>query len=188
MISRHGRIGSTALSLLGAMALAACASHPKPAGPVAMQTPPPQSQPQPTPYVPPSAPVREAPTGPVPGSMQDFVIHAGERVYFDLNEYTLKADAKPELDAQANWLQRYSGVRVRIEGNCDDRGTEEYNFALGSRRAQTVKDYLVEHGVAAARIDTVSYGKEHPIAFGNTDDAYAKNRNAHTDITAGARS
>jgi peptidoglycan-associated lipoprotein len=120
--------------------------------------------------------------------MQDFVIHAGDRVYFDLNEYTLKADAKPELDAQANWLQRYSGVRVRIEGNCDDRGTEEYNFALGSRRAQTVKDYLVEHGVDAARIDTVSYGKEHPIAFGNTDDAYAKNRNAHTDITAGARS
>ena len=96
----------------------------------------------------------------------------------------MRDDARGILDAQAAWLQRYPDVRVRIEGNCDDRGTEEYNFALGSRRAAAVKDYLVAHGVSAARIDTVSYGKEHPISIGNTEDDYAKNRNAHTNVVS----
>ncbi|MBV8683288.1 MAG: peptidoglycan-associated lipoprotein Pal [Caulobacteraceae bacterium] len=186
MIPRPRRAATTALVLLSAISLAACASKPKPMGPAPTQTPPPP--PAAPNEAPPPPPVSEAPTGPVPGSVQDFVIHAGDRVYFDFNEYTVRNDARGILDAQAAWLQRYPEVRVRIEGNCDDRGTEEYNFALGARRAAAVKDYLVSHGVSAARVDTVSYGKEHPIAIGNTEDEYAKNRNAHTNITSGARS
>jgi peptidoglycan-associated lipoprotein len=187
MTPRPRRAATTALALISALALAACASHPKPPPP-APAAPPPAPPPAAPPETPPPPPVSEAPTGPIPGSVQDFVIHAGDRVYFDLNEYNLRPDARGILDAQAGWLQRYPEVRVRIEGNCDDRGTEEYNFALGARRATAVKDYLVSHGVSTARIDTVSYGKEHPIAIGNTEDDYAKNRNAHTDITSGARS
>jgi len=186
MIPRPRRAATTALVLLSAISVAACASHPKPMGPAPTQAPPPP--PAAPNEAPPPPPVSEAPTGPVPGSVQDFVIHAGDRVYFDFNEYNLRTDARGILDAQAAWLQRYPEVRVRIEGNCDDRGTEEYNFALGARRAAAVKDYLVSHGVSAARIDTVSYGKEHPIAIGNTEEDYAKNRNAHTDIISGARS
>jgi peptidoglycan-associated lipoprotein len=188
MTPRHSRAATIALVLISSLAVAACASHPKPPPPApAAAPPPPPPAEAPTP-APPPPPVAEGPTGPIPGSVQDFVIHAGDRVYFDLNEFSLRGDARPILDAQASWLQRYPEVRVRVEGNCDDRGTEEYNFALGARRAQAVKDYLVQHGVPAARIETVSYGKEHPIATGNTEDDYAKNRNAHTDIVSGARS
>jgi peptidoglycan-associated lipoprotein len=187
MTSRPARIGSTALSLLCALALAACASHPKPA-PVVAPPPPTQPPPAEAPAYTPPPPIAQAPTGPIPGSVQDFVIHAGDRVYFEYNEFTLREDAKMVLDTQAAWLQKYPGVKVRVEGNCDERGTADYNLALGDRRAQAVKDYLVSHGVSGARIETVSYGKEHPIAFGQTEDDYAKNRNAHTDITSGARS
>jgi peptidoglycan-associated lipoprotein len=188
MIPRSRPAATTALVLLSTIAISACASHPKPMGPASTSAPPPpQQQPsQAEPYSQ-SPPVQEQSMGAVPGSAQDFVIHAGDRVYFDLNTYEVIADARSILDAQAAWLQRYPQVRVRIEGNCDDRGTEEYNFALGERRAESVKTYLVNHGVSAARIETVSYGKEHPIAFGQTEDSYAKNRNAHTDITSGAR-
>ncbi len=187
MSLRPRRAATTALVLLSALSMAACASRPKPMGPAPTQAPPPAPPPAYTPP-PPPPPMAEQPMGPVPGSVQDFVIHAGDRVYFDLNQFTLRDDARPVLDAQASWLQRYGDVRVRIEGNCDDRGSTEYNFALGARRAQSVKDYLVQHGVSAGRIETVSYGKEHPIAFGQSEDDYAKNRNAHTDITSGARS
>ena len=179
----------SALGLLAAISVSACASHPKPMGPVATQAPP--SQPA-APYAPPSAApesayVGQQSTSAAPGSIQDFVIHAGDRVYFDYNRYDVRADGRAMLDAQAAWLQRYPGVMVRIEGNTDDRGTREYNFALGARRAASVKDYLVAHGVAPGRVETVSYGKEHPIDLGNTEEDYAKNRNAHTDITSGAR-
>jgi peptidoglycan-associated lipoprotein len=156
-------------------------------GPAPTQAPPPPSSEQGYTPSPPPPPVSEQQTGAIPGSVQDFVIHAGDRIYFDLNGYTIREDARGILDAQAGWLQRYPQVRVRVEGNCDDRGTEEYNFALGERRAEAVKDYLVNHGVPAGRIETVSYGKEHPIAFGQSEEDYAKNRNAHTTITSGAR-
>jgi peptidoglycan-associated lipoprotein len=115
------------------------------------------------------------------------VINAGELVYFDLDSFTLRADAKPVLDAQAAWLRRWNTVRVRIEGNCDERGTREYNFALGARRASAVRDYLVGRGVAAARIETISYGKERPLDPGSNEEAWARNRNARTAITEGAR-
>jgi peptidoglycan-associated lipoprotein len=166
-----------------AAALAACAHHapPPPAEPMA-PPPPPASEPPP----PPAPPSNPGPVGAVPGSVQDFVVSAGDRVYFELNADTLSAEGRQILDNQAQWLGRYPQVTVRIEGNCDERGTREYNLALGARRAEFVKNYLIQHGVAAGRITTISYGKERPIDPGTGDDAYAKNRNAHTAITAGA--
>ena len=97
------------------------------------------------------------------------------------------SDAGPILDAQAAWLGRYPAVHVRIEGNCDERGTREYNFALGASRASSVRDYLVAHGVEGARIETISFGKEHPLDPGESEEAWEKNRNAHTAITGGSR-
>jgi peptidoglycan-associated lipoprotein len=123
----------------------------------------------------------------VPGSAQDFVVNVGDRVYFDLDSYQVRSEAFSRLDAQAQWLQRYPNVRVRIEGNADERGTREYNLALGARRAESVRSYLVERGVAAGRIDTISYGKERPIAEGSNEEAFARNRNAGTAIVSGAQ-
>ncbi len=91
------------------------------------------------------------------------------------------------LAAQAAWLNRYGAVQVIIEGNCDERGTREYNLALGARRANSVKDFLVGHGVDPGRIHTISYGKERPIDPGAGEEAWAHDRNAHTAITSGAR-
>jgi peptidoglycan-associated lipoprotein len=174
------------LALVGGLAfsIAACASHPKPE-PLAPTN---QGQEQQQPYVPPSeGPVGEQPAAAIPGSMQDFVINAGDRVYFDFDQFTIRADATDILAKQAQWLSRYPGVQVRIEGNCDERGTEEYNFGLGARRAESVKEFLINHGVDGSRITTVSYGKARPIDPGDNDDAWAKNRNAHTQITSGAQ-
>jgi peptidoglycan-associated lipoprotein len=163
----------------------ACASKPKPQ-PVA-ETAPPAQQPQAPVYTAPTQPVQQTPSGPVPGSQQDFVINAGERVYFDLDQHTIRDDARPVLDQQAAWLNRYPNVAVRIEGNADERGTREYNFALGARRANAVRDYLVSRGVAPSRIDTISYGKERPINPGSNEEAWAQNRNARTALTGGTR-
>jgi peptidoglycan-associated lipoprotein len=125
-------------------------------------------------------------TGILPGSIKDFTVNVGDRVYFDYNEPTIRADAQTLLASQATWLARYPGVQVRIEGNCDERGTEEYNLALGAKRAAAVKSFLVNHGVDPARIATVSYGKDHPVDTGTGEEAWKHNRNAHTDITSGA--
>ncbi len=166
--------------------IAACASHPKPTPlePTGPGEPPaPQSQ-----YSPPEqGPVSESPSAAVPGSTQDFVISAGDRIFFDTNAYTIRPDAADILSKQADWLGRYPAVKVRVEGNCDERGTREYNFALGARRANSVRDFLVAHGVDGGRINTVSYGKERPIDPGDDDSAWAKDRNAHTTITDGAQ-
>jgi peptidoglycan-associated lipoprotein len=125
--------------------------------------------------------------GPIPGSTQDFVINAGDRVYFDTDQYTVRADGRQTLDRQAQWLNRYPRVAVRVEGNCDDRGTREYNLALGGRRADAVKQYLVTQGVNPARITTISYGKEQPVDGGTGEEAWAHNRNAHSALTSGAQ-
>ncbi|HEX4097386.1 MAG TPA: peptidoglycan-associated lipoprotein Pal [Caulobacteraceae bacterium] len=169
-----------ALISVAAAALAACASHPKPG---------PEAPPAPAPL---PAPPPQAQAGPpvgriVPGSVQDFVINVGDRIYFDFNEYGIRADAQPVLAAQASWLNRYGAVQVRIEGNCDERGTREYNLALGARRANSVRDFLVSHGVSPDRITTISYGKERPIDPGTGEEAWAKDRNGHTAIVSGAR-
>ncbi len=179
------RAGLVAMIILSTAALAACATKPKPA-PVAEAPPPPPPPPAPPPEAPPPPPP-PPPTGPAPGSMQDFVINAGDLVYFDYNQYSVRDDARPILDRQATWLLRYPAVHVRIEGNCDERGTREYNFALGSRRANAVRDYLVGRGLSTARIETISYGKEKPVDTGTGEEAWARNRNAHSVITQGAR-
>jgi peptidoglycan-associated lipoprotein len=171
-----------ALILAAGLTITACASTPKPPPPA---PPPPPSSEEMAPTPPP--PVSEQPTGPVPGSEQDFVINAGDRVYFDFDAYAIRADAGPILDKQAFWLAHYPDIKIRIEGNCDERGTREYNFALGARRANAVRDYLVAHGIDASRISTVSYGKERPTDPGEGEDAWAHNRNAHTALTEGAR-
>ena len=180
----HTRIVRGAVIALLVALVAACASKPKyqPATQVAEAAPPAVA-----PRYAPTPPVSSAPTGPIAGSEQDFVINAGDRVYFDFDQYAIRPDGGPVLDAQAAWLNRYRAVRVRIEGNCDERGTREYNFALGARRAQTVRDYLVQRGVDPARIDVISYGKERPIDGGSTEDAWGKNRNGHTQITGGSK-
>jgi peptidoglycan-associated lipoprotein len=170
------------LVLVAAVAatMAGCASRPKPTGPApTAPPPPPAAEPAPGPGA-----VGESV---LPGSERDFVINAGDRVYFDFDRFEVRTDAQPILDAQAAWLRRYPAVRVRIEGNCDERGTREYNLALGARRANAVRDYLVAHGVGADRISTVSYGKEKPIDPGTGEEADAHNRNAHSAIVSGAR-
>ncbi|HET6970400.1 MAG TPA: peptidoglycan-associated lipoprotein Pal [Phenylobacterium sp.] len=173
-----------ALVGVAAASLAACASKPKPTYPV--QTPPPAQAPR-TELPPAQGPVNQQPTGPLPGSSQDFVVNVGDRVYFDTDAYTVRDDARPLLDSQSAWLRRYPAVHVRIEGNCDERGTREYNLALGARRANAVRDYLVSHGVTADRIATISFGKEQPIDAGSGEESWQKNRNAHTAIVSGAR-
>lgn len=170
--------------------LAACASKPKPGmtdasdsagGPTGVPIPPPQE----TFPAPPTGDVMSGPAR--PGTVQDFVVNAGDRVYFDYDSFEIRGDASPVLNSQASWLQRYPAVRVRVEGNADERGTREYNFALGAKRAQAVADYLVSRGVSPSRITTVSYGKERPIDPGNDEAAWSKNRNGHTSIMEGAR-
>jgi peptidoglycan-associated lipoprotein len=123
----------------------------------------------------------------VPGSVQDFVVNVGDRVYFDFDKFEIRSDGQPVLAAQASWLNRYPAVQVRIEGNCDERGTREYNLALGARRANSVREFLTAHGVSASRITTISYGKERPVDPGTGEEAWAHNRNGHTAITGGAQ-
>lgn len=122
-------------------------------------------------------------TGPAaPGTEADLVANVGDRVFFAFNESRLSGDARGTLDRQSQWLQRYPQVNVQVAGNCDDRGTEEYNLALGQRRASAARDYLVARGVASPRITTISYGKERPVAQGDDEQAWAQNRNAITSV------
>ena len=129
------------------------------------------------------------PAGPTPGSQADLEQTAGHRVFFGLDEYTLTGQAQQVLSRQANWLKQYPSVRILVAGNCDERGTREYNLALGQRRAEAARAYLVSQGVDGARITTVSYGKERPIDARSTEEAWSVNRNATTTIMgAGASS
>lgn len=173
-----------ALVATAAASLAAC-TRPKPA-PTPAPTPAPQPQAPPATPLPPSTPA-PVPTGPVAGSQQDFVVNVGDRVYFDTDSHDVRDDARPLLEAQAGWLRRYASVKVRIEGNADERGTREYNLALGARRANAVRDFLVAQGVTADRISTISFGKEQPIDAGSGEESWQKNRNARTAIVSGAR-
>ena len=117
----------------------------------------------------------------VPGSQEDFVATvSSDRIFFDTDSSDVDAPDQATLQSQAAWLSKYPAKRITIEGHCDERGTREYNLALGERRANATKNSLVAMGVDAARITTISYGKERPDAVGSDDDAYAKNRRAVT--------
>lgn len=120
------------------------------------------------------------PSGPTPGSLEDLKANAGHRVYFDLDQYTLTAQAQSVLKRQAAWLKEYPETSIRVAGNCDERGTREYNLALGARRANAAKAFLAAQGVDPARVSTISYGKERPIDPRSTESAWSKNRNATT--------
>ena len=123
-----------------------------------------------------------ASNGPVPGSEEDLVRNVGDRVFYDFNVATLKGDARATLDKQAAWLGRYPQNNVQVAGNCDARGTEEYNLALGQRRANAAAGYLAAKGVATTRVTTISYGKDRPTALGNDEQSWAQNRNAITSV------
>ena len=121
-------------------------------------------------------------SGIVPGSQEDLVANVGDRVFYDFNQSSLKTDGKATLDRQAAWLAKFAQNNVQIAGNCDERGTEEYNIALGQKRAAASRDYLVAKGVASTRITTISYGKDRPTAVGSNEAAWAQNRNATTSV------
>ena len=183
---------------LSVLALTACATKPK-VEPVqerpVVEAPPPVVEEEvltPEPVMQTPEPVVQEPTidpdAPVPGSAADFAYQTGgePRIYFGYDSYTLDADARAALTRQAQWLQTYSNVNAIVEGNADERGTREYNLALGARRADTVKAFLVSQGVNPSRLTTVSYGKERPIDGRSNEAGWSRNRNGHTNITSGA--
>jgi peptidoglycan-associated lipoprotein len=123
-----------------------------------------------------------ATAGPSPGSEEDLVANVGDRVFFAFDRSNLSPESQATLDRQSAWLERYPNVDVMIAGNADDRGTEEYNLALGWRRANAARDYLVAHGIGSSRVKTISYGKDRPVALGDNEQAWAQNRNAITSV------
>ncbi len=116
----------------------------------------------------------------VPGSPQDFATNVGDRVFFESDSTELSSTAQATLDKQARWLTQYARYSFTIEGHADERGTREYNFALGARRAEAAKSYLIARGIPAGRIRTISYGKEHPVAVCNDISCWSQNRRAVT--------
>ena len=158
---------TTLLLMSGALALSACASKA-----------PKQLPPDPGP----ATSIGTDSQGPVPGSQADFVAftRGQDTIYFETDRYNIDSEDVAALTNQAQWLLRYPSKRATIEGHCDERGTREYNLALGERRANAAKSYLASLGVDASRLATVSYGKERPLALGSDEDSWAKNRRAVT--------
>jgi peptidoglycan-associated lipoprotein len=176
-MSRHFALAAVSAALF----ISACAKKREALPP----PPPPAEAPVPLPptTVPPSTGVG---TTAIPGSMADFMARAGsDRVFFALDRYDLDADARATLDRQAAWLRQYPAVRATIEGHADERGTREYNLALGERRANAARNYLAAQGVAASRMTVISYGKERPAVDGSNEEAWAQNRRAVTVLVSG---
>lgn len=162
---------ATAVLLASATTLAACAKK----APEELPPPPPTtSAPDTTPTPAP------APSGPQVGSQQHFVdaVNGQNVIYFDTDRFNIDSADAASLQTQAQYLARYPQIRITVEGHADERGTREYNLALGERRANAAKNYLVGLGVDASRIATVSYGKERPVALGSNEQAWAQNRRA----------
>lgn len=126
--------------------------------------------------------------GPRPGSQEDLVVNVGDRVFFDFDQFSVRQDQRAVLDRQAAWLKKYPEVTVTVEGHADERGTREYNIALGNRRATAAKNYLVALGINPNRVQTISYGKERPAVAGSNEQAWSQNRRAVTVVTARAGS
>jgi peptidoglycan-associated lipoprotein len=160
------------LLVVALVAIVGCAKKATEAPPTPPPAPP---QTETTPPTPPPPPPPTPPTPPTP------VIGSGDfqAVFFDFDSYTLRDDARAALDANAGMLRNNGGVVITIEGHCDERGTAEYNQALGERRAAAAREYLVQAGISADRIQTISYGKERPFDPGHDEAAWAQNRRAH---------
>lgn len=120
-----------------------------------------------------------------PGSVKEFSVVAGERIYFDVDQWRLDDEDKTILARQADWLQTYPSVNILVAGNCDERGTREYNIALGERRAAVVRDYLVSLGIPSSRIEVASNGKDQPWVAGSGPAVWSQNRNGHTQLVSG---
>ena len=167
---RSPRIATLALAggLLALVVAVGCASRKQVSTTVPESTPPPteETAPPPREETAPPPPVEETRS-----ALQD--------AYFDLDDASLRDDAKNALENNAKYMEKNSGVAVVVEGHCDERGSVEYNVALGEKRARAAKDFLVSYGVSASRITTISYGKERPFDQGHTEEAWAKNRRAH---------
>jgi peptidoglycan-associated lipoprotein len=165
-----------ALSAVAALALlAACTTKPQ----AAAETPPPSgSMTQST----------TTQSSIIPGSAEDLRVNVGDTVHFAYDRSDVRDEDRSMLQRQASWLQKYPQIRVTVQGNCDERGTREYNLALGARRANAVKEYLVSLGVSAGRVDTISYGKERPVCTESSEDCWAQNRRGVTVISGGAAS
>ncbi len=122
-------------------------------------------------------------SGIMAGSQEDLVVNVGDRVFFDFDKFNVDREDRDTLDKQAAWLKANPSVSITVEGHADERGTREYNLALGERRANSVKDYLISLGVNPARVKTISYGKERPVAVGSTNAAWAQNRRGVTKVS-----
>lgn len=163
------RLPASLLMATALVALAACAKKQPEELP-----PPPAETAQPTTPTP-------TPTGPAKGSQEDFLASvSSDRIFFDTDKYDVDAQDQDTLRSQAQWLMANPTVRVTIEGHCDERGTRDYNLALGERRANAAKNYLASLGIDSSRISTISYGKERPAALGSDEEAWAQNRRAVT--------
>jgi peptidoglycan-associated lipoprotein len=179
-ISGFGRSGSLLL-IAALMATTACSKKP----PKELPPPPPAAGGDQGPA---SSSDQGASSTTVPGSAADFKEKVGtDTVLFGLDSYDLDGESRAILDRQVQWLRQYPNVRITVEGHCDERGTREYNLALGDRRANSAKNYLVAQGVQATRVSTISYGKERPAAMGSDESAWAQNRRAVTVVIEGAR-
>ena len=164
--------------LSAALMLGACTHKQEAVNTAPPPAPPPQQQSAPAPVT----------SSIIPGSAEDFRVNVGDTVHFALNQYNIEDSDKAVLGRQAAWLSKYPAVRVTVEGHADERGTREYNLALGARRANAVKEYLVSQGVSTARVETISYGKERPICTDSNEACWAQNRRGVTTITGGANS
>lgn len=161
--------------LAAALLMSACTTKPQ-----ATNTAPPPASPPPM-----AAPQTSSI---IPGSEQDFKVNVGDTVHFALNQFNIEDSDRGTLQKQAAWLAKYPAVRLTLEGDCDERGTREFNLALGARRANAIKEFLVAQGVATGRLETVSYGKERPVCTESNEGCWAQNRRGVSTITGGATS
>jgi peptidoglycan-associated lipoprotein len=170
------RLTTTLICGAALIAVAGCSKkRPETLPPAPSETPPPVTQP--------TTPTGEMGNQVVPGSAADFQQSVtADTIHFDTDQYDIDPQARAILDSQAAWLNKYPNVRVTIEGHCDERGTREYNLALGERRANATKNYLASRGVDPSRMTTISYGKERPVALGSDPASWAQNRRAVTVV------
>jgi peptidoglycan-associated lipoprotein len=168
-VIRFARGTTVAAILVAALGLAACANKPDGADANASMA-------------------ASAAGAATPGSAQDFVVNVGDRVFFETDSTEITAQGRDTLDKQARWLTSYAQYAFTIEGHADERGTREYNLALGARRAQAVRDYLASRGIAGNRMRTISYGKERPVAVCNDISCWSQNRRAVTVLNGGTSS